>query len=175
MSGLDQHSAATPARCRRIRRNHRGATTVEMLVAGCVGLFVICLAVDILRWVGHSAGQTRGRDLGARELKMACDMIARDLGPAIAMQRHSSGALWIAQDGAPTDGATYWAAPDRVIEYRLTGNGLVRHDRLTNDSIVVARPIVHFTVVEEASEIVVDLASASFGESSTLTLRLRLP
>lgn len=160
-------------------RVRRGVSVVEMMVAGCVGLLVVSIAVNVLSWVGRGASKARARDQGIRELKMATDHIARDLGLAVAIQQYTDNALRLAIDGAPFDGETFWAAPDRIIEYRLTGEGLVRHDRLAEDSFVVARPIASFTV-DEALEggvetLLVDLVSTRFGETSSATLRLHLP
>ncbi len=156
-----------------------GASIVEMMIAGMLGLVVLTVGVNLCQWVGRAAAQARARDRGVHELKMATDMIAKDLGMAVAVQAASGDRLRIAIDGPPLDGTTYWAAPDRVISYQLTGDGLVRHDELSDERFVVARPFETFAVEEDATSevpcVMVDLGIVLLDEQNSTTLRLFLP
>ncbi len=157
----------------------RGASLLEMMIAGLLGLFVITLGVNLFQWVGRAAARARARDRGVHELKMATDMIAKDLGMAVEMQAAAEGQLRFSIDGPPLDGTTYWGAPDRVISYQLTGDGLVRHDELSDERFVVARPFATFTVEVDANSavpcVVVDLGIVLLDEQNSTTLRLLLP
>ncbi len=157
------------------QQGHRGITLIELTISGCIGLLVVSVAINLAGWVGRNTAQIRARSAVASEVKMVVDMIARDLGPAVAAQSGESGGLQIAIEGLPHDGVTSWQAPDQVVEYVLSGRAIIRRTLPDLEGIVIARPVTAFAVTMSPSGIVVTVESAKHGESCSATLHIHLP
>ncbi len=160
---------------RNSRATRRGASIIEMMVVGCIGTLVLGMGLNLLRWVGMGTTKASARAAVVREVKMAADMIARDLGQAVAIDTPSFGVLRLAVDRPPLDGMTYWALPDQIIVYTLDGSGLERHDAVTDTTMVVARPVADFAVTDGEDGLLVNIRSQISGQECQVNLSLELP
>ena len=128
----------------------------------------------------------------AREMALAVDCLARDLGGSLgnaegrlgAKQRGAfvgwllpgNGQLWLCFDGgAPPNGAADWAAPDTVIVYMLDGDQLVRWDQMANTTFVAARNLEAMDLSLLGDELQINLTFTCRDVTRQCTLTARTP
>ena len=174
-------------------RFHRaGFTLLEATVVS--GLMAMLAAILSSAWAGFGRPTTDviARARVAREMNLAVDCLARDLGGSIANCEGrlgakkqgalvgwllpGSGELWLCFDGGTEpNGLADWTSPDKVIVYMLEGNRLVRWDQNANTTFTAARDLDAMELSLLGDELQVRLTFKYRGIERTCTLIARMP
>jgi type II secretory pathway component PulJ len=118
-----------------------GYTLLELLAAVLLAGLLFPMVADLCRNQGRSIRDTRDRAAAVRELALAADTLARDLGRAESLAA-VDGELRLDIWAAPTDAQT------RTVAYGVDRDGrLCRRDVETGGVIPVAAGIVGFDVL----------------------------
>jgi len=123
-------------------RGERGATLLEVMVAGVIVALMSVGIAHAWRFVGGSTVKLRDRARAIAELQMAVEYLRSDLGGAARAGLGRGGRLRIERPAAvaAVEGGS------SVVEYRLDGGRLIRGEPDLGRETVAALDLTAFTV-----------------------------
>jgi prepilin-type N-terminal cleavage/methylation domain-containing protein len=169
-----------------------GFTLVEVtVVSGLMAVLALLLSA-VWAAFGRPATDVIARCRVAREVSLAVNSLARDLGGSLAGAQGRLGRvtdypfvgwvlpgnlqLWLCFDGgAEPNGVADWAPPDSVIVYMVEGDALVRWDQTANTSFTVARHVESMQLSIQGDDLQIQLTFSYRNISRTCTLLARAP
>ena len=168
----------------------RGFTLMETTL---VSVLMTVLAIILsAAWTGFERPTISviARARLAREMTLAVDCLARDLGGSLAnadarlgeKQQAAfvgwllpgDGQLWLCFDGGSLpNGEADWTTPDTVVVYMLDGDRLIRWDQMADTTFVAARNVaaVNFSLQGDELQIGLTLTCQNVTRHCTLTAR----
>ena len=177
---------------RNVAKLSAGFTLMETTV---VSILMSVLAIVLSSaWTGFERPTVSviGRARLAREMTLAVDCLARDLGGSLGNAEGrlgtkqqgawegcllpDNGQLWLCFDGgAEPNGTADWAAPDTVIVYMLDGDRLIRWDQMADTTFVAARNLQAMNLSLLNNELQIGLSFAYQDVTRQCTLTARTP
>ena len=174
-------------------RSHRaGFTLLEATVVSA--LMGMLAAILSSAWAGFGRPTTDviARARVVREMNLAVDCLARDLGGSLANNEARLGAkkqgafvgwllpgngqLWLCFDGgAEPNGLADWAPPDTIIVYMLEGTRLVRWDQSAGAKFTAARELDSMKLSLLGDDLKIQLAFKYRDVTRMYTLIARMP
>jgi hypothetical protein len=158
------------------------------------GLMTVLAVILSSAWAGFGRPTTdvitRARVF--REMSLAADCLARDLGGSLANNEAriggkkqaafvgwllpGDGQLWLCFDGGATPNSLAdWASPDTTIVYMQEGDRLVRWDQNANTTFTAARNLAAMELRLLGDELYIDLTFKYRNITRTCTLVARTP
>ena len=144
---------------------------LELLVVGVLGILVVRLSTDAAGWYVKSVHAIVVSTQLNKQLKLASEAIAQDMGGSLAMRTTTGSDLEFDIDDG--DGTAQWNVPDTVVQYTLSNGLLLRHDLNSDEQTVVAREITGLSTTVNGAYLDVHIVTGYRTDQQDITLELR--
>jgi hypothetical protein len=141
------------------------------MVVGMIGMLMVLVVAHAWVWVGQSVVASRDTVTLVRELKMAADALATDLGASVDYRSTDGQSVELNIDGGAKDGLAQWQSPDTVVRYLIQDGRLVRDD--DSSELTLAHYVTTMSVTSSGGDLVVTMTAAFRDAQRQLTLRMR--
>jgi type II secretory pathway component PulJ len=147
---------------------------LELLVVAMLGAIMITLISNVWRWYARSANHVGVTAHLERELRLAAEAMAADFGPSLAARTVDGTNIQFDFD-TDANSAAQWDVPDKVVEYAVQANKLVRRDLSTGDEIPMAANITEVDAQVVGGNLNVKLTAKYREEQEEVTFVLQEP
>ncbi len=141
-----------------------------VIVCGLMS-FLVLLMSGAWSGLGRPSADALVRCRLAQEANLAAASLARDFGGSLLDETggaKESGSLvgqlavdgsqlWLCFDGEPVNGVADWTLPDTEIVYEMEANRLIRTNRKTNTTFIVADNLEEMQVTDQFGAITIEL------------------
>jgi hypothetical protein len=139
-----------------------------------LGAIMITLISNVWRWHLRTTHHIQVTAHLERELRLAADAMAADFGPSLAARTVDGTNVQFDFD-SDGNSAAQWDVPDKVVEYAVQANKLVRRDLSTGDEVPLAANISDVDAQVVSGNLNVKLTAQHGDEQEEITFILQEP